>query len=154
IIHPDDREVARSLRLACLLDGRPCELEYRAVAEDGRIIWFRESLRPGPGRGDRPAVVRGCLWDISRRKKIERQLYTGRCKLAECLADVSQLYRLEGPLLTTIDLVPILEEVLAAVMSLLGAEVGVVRLLDRDGNDLDTVVSLGLSSAYLEAFGR
>jgi PAS domain S-box-containing protein len=154
LIHPDDREVITSRRLACLRDGRPCDLEYRAIAEDGRIIWFRECLKPGPWRGDGPAILRGCLWDISRRKKVERQLYTGRCKLAECLADVSQLYKLEGQLLTTIDLVPILEEVLAAVTSLLGAEIGEVRLHDRESNEFDTVVSLGLSPAYLQAFKR
>ncbi len=96
---------------------------------------------------------RGRLWDIIGHKQVERPLSTDRCKLAECLADVSHLCGLGGQLLTTLDLVPILEEVLAAVAALLGAELGAIRLLDRDRNDLNTVVSLGLSPAYLEAFG-
>jgi PAS domain S-box-containing protein len=154
IVHPDDVQVARSRRLACLYEGRPCELEYRVLAEDGRAVWFRESLRFVPGRGDRPASVRGCLWDITRRKKVERRLYTDRRKLAERLSDVSRLYSLEGQLLATIDLVPILEEVLAAATSLVGAELGAIRLFDRGHNTLESVVTLGLSPAYLEAFGR
>ena len=96
----------------------------------------------------------GHLWDIIGRKQVERPLSADRCNLAECLADVSHLCSLGGQLLTTLDLVPILEEVLAAVAALLGAELGAIRLLDRDRNDLNTVVSLGLSPAYLEAFGR
>jgi PAS domain S-box-containing protein len=154
IVHPEDRHLARSRRLACLRDGRPCELEYRALAEDGRVVWFRESLRPVPAQGDRPAVLRGCLWDISRRKKVERQLYTDRRKLAERLADVSYLYSLEGQLLAKTDLVPVLEEVLGGVVSLLGAELGAIRLLDRGRDELEIVVNLGLSPAYIEAFGR
>jgi signal transduction histidine kinase len=86
--------------------------------------------------------------------KVDRQLFSDRCKLAERLADASHLHRLGGPLLSSLDLVTILEEVLTATASLLGAELGALRLFDRDRNDLDTVVGLGLSTTGLEAFGR
>ena len=51
-------------------------------------------------------------------------------------------------------MVPVLEEILAATASLLGAEMAAIRLLDRDRDELDTVVSLGLSTEYLERYGR
>jgi PAS domain S-box-containing protein len=154
IIHPDDHRLARSRRLAGLRDGRPCELEYRAIGEDGRIVWFRETSRLVRAGEGRPAAIRGYMWDITRRKKVERQLHTDRIKLTERLADVSHLYDLEGQLLAKPDLVSILEEVLAAVASLQGAELGTIELFDRGHNMLETVVSLGLSRDYLEAFGR
>ena len=99
-------------------------------------------------------MLRGCLWEIGHRKKVERQLYTDRRKLAENLADVWHLYLLGGHLLATLDLAPVLEEILAAVTSLQGAELGAIRILDRDRGELETVVSLGLPPAYLERFGR
>ena len=99
-------------------------------------------------------MIRGCLWEIGRRKKVERQLYTDRTKLAEHLADVLHLHLLSGHLLATLDLAPVLEEILAAVTSLQGAELGAILLLDRDRGELETVVSLGLPAAYLERFGR
>ncbi len=153
IVHPDDRQLARSRRLACLRESRPCELEYRAIAEGGRTVWFRETSRTVRAGDDRPEAIRGYMWDITRRKRVERQLFTDRIKLAERLADVSHLYALDGQLLAKTDLASTLEEVLVAVASLLGAEVGAIRLLDRSRNRLETVVSLGLSPGELEAFG-
>ncbi len=154
IVHAEDRPMAEAHRTRCLRDGRAGEVEYRVVASDGRAIWFRESLSIEADAEGRPRVIRGCLWEIGRRKKVERQLYTDRTKLAEHLADVLHLHLLSGHLLAKLDLAPVLEEILAAVTSLQGAELGAILLLDRDRDELETVVSLGLPAAYLERFGR
>lgn len=154
IIHGDDRPLAESQRARCLREGRGGELEYRVVAADGRVLWFRESTTVAVDADGSPRVLRGCLWDITRRKKVERQLYTDRRKLAEHLSDVWHLYLLGGQLLATLDLGAVLEEILSAVASLLGAEMGAIRLLDRDSEQLEVVVSLGLRPEYLERFGR
>jgi signal transduction histidine kinase len=129
-------------------------MEYRVIAADGRAVWFRESLTIADEGQDRPRVLRGCLWDIGRRKKVERQLYTDRRKLAEHLSDVWHLYLLGGQLLATFELGPVLEEILSAVTALQGAEMGALRLLDADRDELETIVSLGLPEEYLERFGR
>ena len=47
---------------------------------------------------------------------------------------------------------PILEEILSAVASLEGVELGVVRLFDRDRGELETVVSLGMPLAYIQRY--
>jgi hypothetical protein len=49
---------------------------------------------------------------------------------------------------------PIMEEILSAVASLERAELGVVRLFDRDRGELETVVSLGMPPAYVQRYGR
>jgi hypothetical protein len=66
---------------------------------------------------------------------------------AEQLADAWHLNFLAGHLLATMELPPILEEILAAVASLKGAELGVVRRFDRDRGELEMVVSLGMPPA-------
>ncbi len=131
IVHADDRSLAEAHRARCLREGRAGEVEYRdGPRPTAASIWFRESVAVEPDGRGRPRVLRGCLWEIGHRKKVERQLYTDRRKLAENLADVWHLYLLGGHLLATLDLAPILEEVLAAVTSLQGAELGAIRILD------------------------
>jgi PAS domain S-box-containing protein len=154
IIHVDDRALAELRRARYLREGQAGELEYRLVASDGRAIWFRESLVIEADSQGGPRVLRGCLWEINRRKKVERQLYTDRRQLAEHLTDVWHLYLLGGHLFATPEFEPILEEVLSAVTSLQGAELGAIRLWNADRNELETVVNQGLPAAYLERFGR
>jgi PAS domain S-box-containing protein len=154
IIHADDRPLAEAQRTRCLGLGQGGDLEYRVIAADGRVVWFRETLTVEPDAEGLPRVLRGCLWEISRRKKVERQLFTDRRKLAENLADVWHLYLLGGRLLATLELAPVLEEILSAVASIQGAEMGTLRLLDRDRGVLESVVSLGVPPEYLEHFGR
>ncbi len=124
------------------------------ITAEGRTVWLRESLSIEMDSAGRPRVLRGCLWDISRRKKVERQLYTDRRKLAEHLADVWHLYLLGGQLLATIELAPVLEEILVSVTALHGAEMGIIRLLDRDRRELDVAVSQGIAPEFLQQFGR
>jgi PAS domain S-box-containing protein len=154
IIHPDDRPLVESQRMRCLRDGNAGELEYRVFAADGRVVWLREALSLELDEAGNPHQLRGCLWDITRRKRVERQLYTDRRKLAEHLADVWHLYLLAGPLLASLELAPKLEEILTSTAALLGAEMGTIRLLDRDRDELEAVVSLNLPQEYLERFDR
>ncbi len=154
IIQAEDRSMARAHRARCLRDLRPGEVEYRVVTADGRSVWLRESVSVELDAAGKPRVLRGCLWDISRRKKVERQLYTDRRKLAEHLADVWHLYLLGGQLLATVELGPVLEEILASVTSLHGADLGLIRLLDPESRELEATVSQGLPEDYLARFGR
>jgi len=97
-------------------------------------------------------VVRGWLWQITGLKKSERRLRAERRELSNHLADVWHLHILEGRLLATMELVPLLEEVLAAVTALQSAEMGVVRLFDDARGELEAVVGKGLPPEYLDRF--
>ncbi len=154
IVHPEDRPLVESRRRPGFPEGRDRGQEYRMLAADGRIVWFRETLARVPAGARRPAVVRGGLWEITRRKRIERQLYTDRRRLADRLSDVSYLHSLEGQLLQSLDLGAVLEEVLGACASLLGADRGAIGMVHPGHGDLETVVSLGLPPEYLDRFGR
>ncbi len=154
IVHPEDRSLVEIRRRPGFPSGRDRGLEYRMVGMDGRVLWFRETLAHVPVGNDGPAVVRGGLWEITRRKKIERQLDTDRRHLSERLSDITYLYGIEGQLLQTLDLGEVLEEVLAAFASFHGADLGAIRMLHPGHGELETVVSLGLSPEYLERFGR
>ena len=146
---PDDRDYARGAWKRGLRDGRDFELEYRATTADGRTIWIREAARVSRDDQGRSLGLRGLMWNISKRKKVERQLYRAKSELAERLSELSYLHELSTRLSATLELEPTLEEVLAAVMGVLGAELGVLRLLDPDRGELCVAASAGF-----EAGGR
>jgi PAS domain S-box-containing protein len=74
LLHPDDRErvILESERTS--RTGEPYRQEYRMIAADGRIVWFRDEsvlLRDEEGR---PLVWQGVMVDITERKEAEERL--------------------------------------------------------------------------------
>jgi PAS domain S-box-containing protein len=133
-IHPEDRDFAAAYRRKYLRDGLDHESEYRVVAADGRAIWFREAVRVlanGPGGS---AVLYGMMVNISRRKKVERQLYTAKGELASQLRDMTYLHDLGGRLAAARGLPATLDAVLSAAASLQGANLAMV-LIREPGRD-------------------
>lgn len=151
-VHPEDRDYAAAVWRHALSDGRDFELEYRAVAADKRTIWIREAVRSTREGRAQGLGLRGLMWNITKRKKIERQLGHAKSELAVQLWDMNHLYRLSTELLSVSGLVPTLEEVLAAVMGIQGAEMGLLRLHDRERDELTVMAQVGLPKAYLERF--
>jgi PAS domain S-box-containing protein len=73
-VHPDDRERVAEAERIFEQTGKPLRLEYRMVARDGRVLWFRDEavlLRRGnPG----PPLMQGVLYDITDQRRLEDQL--------------------------------------------------------------------------------
>lgn len=72
-VHPDDRAQVMAVEEHCLRTGEAIDVEYRMMARDGRILWFR----------DRGQIVRevdggvlqhGFMLDITDRKEAEAAL--------------------------------------------------------------------------------
>jgi PAS domain S-box-containing protein len=143
---PDDREYAHGAWERGHRTGRDFELEYRATTADGRTIWIREVARVSRGDQGEPLGLRGLMWNITKRKKVERQLYKAKRELAERVSELSYLHELSTRLSATLELEPTLEEVLAAVMGVLGAEAGVLRLLDAGRGELYAAASAGFEA--------
>ena len=154
IIHSNDREWAAAYRQRCLREGRDQELEYRVVAADGQVAWFCETVRLVRDEQGRVEALRGAMWNIGRRKKVERPVYTSQRELDEQLADITYLHELSRRLWVTLELEPLLEEILAVATAIEGAEMGLVRLYDPRRGELETVASVGLPEVFLERFGR
>ena len=154
IAHPDDRPLATASFCQCARYGQDREVEYRILAADGSMIWVREVLRATRNRYGRIDSVRAVMWKINRRKKIERQLYSVRRNLTDQVADLTHLHDLSHRLWGTLELGPLLEEILAAATAILGAEIGMVRLYDPIQDRLEIVASVGLPAEFLERYGR
>ena len=73
-LHPDDREHALQSYLEGRTSGEPFSFEYRLLARDGRVVWFRDSAVVGNDRAGSPAFVHGVMFDITDRKNAEEQV--------------------------------------------------------------------------------
>ena len=72
-IHPEDREPAIQRSREGIASGRPYASEYRVVAADGAVLWFRDIVRVV----DQPAgpqCLRGLLVDVTERRRAEELL--------------------------------------------------------------------------------
>jgi diguanylate cyclase (GGDEF)-like protein/PAS domain S-box-containing protein len=73
MLHPDDRERALQTYVRGREAGRPFSYEYRLIARDGRVVWFRDSAVVLPGSDGRPGLIQGVMLDITERKEAEEQ---------------------------------------------------------------------------------
>ena len=147
-IHPGDRDFAAAYRRKQLREGTDHESEYRVVAADGRTLWFREAVRVHRHEPDGPAVLYGLMVNISRRKKVERQLYTAKGELASQLRDMTYLHELGGRLSTARGLSATLDEVLSAVASLQGADMATVWLRDPGRGTMPLAARAGVPDDF------
>jgi PAS domain S-box-containing protein len=92
--------------------------------------------------------------DITEQKRTEGELRVARQELTDQLADLTKLLQLSGRLSASLELQPVLEEVLAAVVELQNAEMGVLRLYDPEREDLWIAASMGMPEEYLTTLNR
>jgi diguanylate cyclase (GGDEF)-like protein/PAS domain S-box-containing protein len=70
-LHPDDRERALQAYVRGRESGGPFTFEYRLIATDGRVVWFRDSATVVAGADGRDAVIQGVMLDITERREAE-----------------------------------------------------------------------------------
>ncbi len=74
ILHPDDREAALEAYRRGRDGGEPFVFEYRLIARDGRVLWFRDSAVVLSDEEGTPQMVQGVMLDITDRKQAEEQI--------------------------------------------------------------------------------
>lgn len=72
-IHPDDREWVLNSYLKYNKDKQTNEFEYRMIAADGRIVWFKDIVTV-VFENNEPKYLRGIMVDITKRKNAEEEL--------------------------------------------------------------------------------
>jgi phosphoserine phosphatase RsbU/P len=74
MIHPEDRAAAVDRRSDMTTRLEDHESEYRVVAADGKIFWFKDIVSVLSGVDGRPGLLRGVMVDITPQKETERNL--------------------------------------------------------------------------------
>ena len=70
-IHPDDVEAVMAENARTEITGDPFSTEYRMIARDGRIVWFKDEARLVRRADGQPAYWHGVMMDITDRKQAE-----------------------------------------------------------------------------------
>ncbi len=73
-IHADDRESVLAVEDHFQKNRDLFQAEYRVIARDGRILWFRDEGVTLPTAEDQPFLMQGVMYDITERKRLEEQL--------------------------------------------------------------------------------
>ena len=73
-LHPDDRAAALRAIGASRLAGAPLRHEYRLLARDGTVLWFRDEAEVVTDETGQKLFMQGILVDITRNKLAEQAL--------------------------------------------------------------------------------
>ena len=116
------------------------EMKYSYPKLGDRDLFVSYFPIEGPAGVDRVACV---LRDITERKR-------GEARLTADLSALTRMHALSGRLLETGGLQPLLQEIMDAAVSIVGAEMGTLQLLE--GDSLRIVADYGHRRPFLEFF--
>jgi len=81
LLHPDDREPALAALDEHNETGEPWSREYRLIASDGRVVWFRDVATLVRDAEGHPRYWQGLQLDITELKVVEAELRRARDEL-------------------------------------------------------------------------
>ena len=73
-VHPEDRESVLAVEEHFQKQRDLFQAEYRLLARDGRILWFRDEAVMLPTAEGQRCLMQGVMYDITERKRLEDQL--------------------------------------------------------------------------------
>jgi PAS domain S-box-containing protein len=73
-IHPDDQATFDAENRRTEVTGEPFVIEYRMIARDGRVVWFRDEATLVRDEAGEPAFWQGVMMDITQRREAEAGL--------------------------------------------------------------------------------
>jgi PAS domain S-box-containing protein len=86
-LHPDDRTRAIADEARSRETGEPLNSEYRMLARDGRIFWFRDQAAVVLAGDGRPLFLQGVMYDVTNQKRAEQEIRDMNADLERRVAD-------------------------------------------------------------------
>jgi PAS domain S-box-containing protein len=147
-LHDEERRILDKVRRGERID----HFDTIRVTKDGRRIAI--SLTVSPVRDSRGRIVGASkvARDISERKRTELALQESERRLAAEVSALATLNEWSTRLWRSRTLDEGLNQILAGVIELLGAEKGTVQMLDANGSTLSIVAQCGFGQDFLEFF--
>jgi PAS domain S-box-containing protein len=84
-LHPDDRDRVMTELAQSREGNRPFKSEYRMIASDGRVVWFRDDAATVQDSTGKPLFLQGVMVDITERKSAEAKLKESERHLADII---------------------------------------------------------------------
>jgi PAS domain S-box-containing protein len=74
LLHGDDREIVLAHHDQHSQTGEPWDLEYRLIANDGRVVWVHDRASLIRGDQDRPVTWHGVMIDVTAEHEVKEML--------------------------------------------------------------------------------
>lgn len=115
LLHEDDREIVLARHDQHSQTGESWDLEYRLIANDGRVVWVQDRASLMSGRDDRPSAWHGVMIDVTveheakemlqlTKEDLERRVTERTAELEEAnelmSLEIGERRRIEGELRT------------------------------------------------------
>ncbi len=136
VIHPEDRESVLCQWLELSEAGRDQEIEFRAVAADGRIVWLRDLVRVIDVENGASERLRGIMVDITEAKRVEAELQDSFNEL-NTIQEISQI------ILQADDVKKSLAGVVEKATHACGFDLGAILLTAPGGANAEVLASYG-----------
>lgn len=151
LIPPERIEEERSILNRVRHGERVEHIETVRVRKDGQQIDI--SLTVSPILNDAGLIIGASkiARDITERKRAEKALVTLKDELASQLADLRRLHEMSIRLATTLELHPLLDEILAVATTIEGAGMGLLSLSDEQQDGLVIGASIGFDETFLNS---
>ncbi|HYB94012.1 MAG TPA: PAS domain-containing protein [Vicinamibacterales bacterium] len=149
-IHPDDRATVEA---AARRQGHEAsEIEFRAIAADGRTVWLHQKMSVDPS-GVRGPRRLGAIFDITDRKRAEEILRANEVRLRTETDIRHTLHRIGSALASELDIEKVVQLATDEATTLTGAEFGAFfyNVIDERG---EAYTLFTLSGASRDAFAN
>ena len=97
IVHPDDLPAVLAEGARCTATGEPYSQDYRMIAADGRVVWFRDESHLITDADGVPLVWQGVMIDVTDRKEAEEQLRRAQERLQALVDHMPAVVYIETP---------------------------------------------------------
>ncbi len=91
-IHPADRERVLQTCLRASAGSQDHQIEYRAVAADGRLLWLKDVVRLGKNLQNKACLLRGVTVDITERKAAEEAAREGQEQFRQLVENIRHVF--------------------------------------------------------------
>ncbi|MES2792680.1 MAG: PAS domain S-box protein [Planctomycetota bacterium] len=150
IIPPERIDEERSILSRLRLGERIEHFETERVGKQGQRIDISLTVSPILNGAGQIIGASKIARDITPRKQADKALLALKDELAVQLADLRRLHEMSVRLSTTLELHPLLDEILSTATAAEGTDMGLLSLCDSDQEGLRVGASLGFNEEYLK----
>ncbi|WP_373540650.1 AAA family ATPase [Chamaesiphon sp.] len=152
-LHPEDCDRTRAICKEAIANHRNCEVEYRLIAADGRIVWIYDTFTLIDDADGQPIATSGLFIDITERqaalherKQVEIQLQQTNHRLELTNSELLRATRLKDDFLATMS-----HELRTPLNAILGMSEALQEEIfgTLTSRQLDSILTIEQSGAHL-----
>lgn len=151
IIPPDRVDEERSILNRVRQGERIEHAETVRVRKNGQRIDISLTVSPILNSAGQIVGASKIARDITERKRADKALIALKDELASQLADLRRLHEMSIRLTTTLELHPLLDEILGVATAVEGSQMGLLSLSDLEQDGLRVGASIGFDQAFLDS---